>query len=78
MNTLVMTSNALGFVFARASHWVDGVATSISEARAKRAVYTRTLNELSAMSDRDLADLGIARCDARSIAREAAYGPQRQ
>lgn len=78
MYGLIMTSTALGFVFERASHWVDGVSASISEARAKRAVYDRTLKELSAMSDRDLADLGIARCDARSIAHEAAYGPQLQ
>jgi uncharacterized protein YjiS (DUF1127 family) len=42
------------------------------EARKARAVYTRTVEELSALSDRDLADLGIARISIEDIAREAA------
>jgi uncharacterized protein YjiS (DUF1127 family) len=42
------------------------------EARKARAVYTRTIEELSALSDRDLADLGIARISIQDIAREAA------
>jgi uncharacterized protein YjiS (DUF1127 family) len=41
-------------------------------ARKARAVYTRTVEELSALSDRDLADLGIARIGIEDIAREAA------
>jgi uncharacterized protein YjiS (DUF1127 family) len=36
-------------------------------------VYSTTLNELSALSNRDLADLGIARSEVRRIAWEAAY-----
>jgi uncharacterized protein YjiS (DUF1127 family) len=34
--------------------------------------YKRTVGELSALSSRDLADLGIQRADIRRIAREAA------
>ena len=34
--------------------------------------YSKTVNELSALSNRDLADLGIARTDIRRIAKEAA------
>ena len=33
--------------------------------------YTRTINELEGLSNRDLADLGIARADIRRLAREA-------
>ncbi len=33
--------------------------------------YNRTVAELSALSNRDLADLGIARTDIQSIARQA-------
>ncbi|TGD42096.1 DUF1127 domain-containing protein [Pseudotabrizicola sediminis] len=43
-------------------------------ARERRAVYLQTLNELSAMSDRDLADINVARVSIEDIAREAAYG----
>jgi uncharacterized protein YjiS (DUF1127 family) len=41
-------------------------------ARKARAVYIQTLEELSALTDRDLADLGIARISIEDIAREAA------
>lgn len=34
--------------------------------------YSRTVNELSALSNRELADLGISRSDILRIAREAA------
>ena len=34
--------------------------------------YSRTVNELRALSNRDLADLGISRPDIRRLAREAA------
>ena len=43
-------------------------------ARAQRKIYTTTLNELEMLSNRDLADLGIARSMIKSIAMEAAYG----
>jgi uncharacterized protein YjiS (DUF1127 family) len=44
------------------------------EARAKRAIYKRTVNELSALSNRDLADLGITRYDIETLAWTQAYG----
>lgn len=44
----------------------------INEARARYVVYNRTRNELGALSDRELADLGIYRGDIRRIAKEAA------
>ena len=37
-------------------------------------VYRRTLDELSALDDRDLADLGLSRSMIRGVAIEAAYG----
>ena len=42
--------------------------------RARRALYRQTMFELSTLTDRDLADLGIARCDIRRIARDASQG----
>jgi uncharacterized protein YjiS (DUF1127 family) len=48
----------------------SGLAKAIADWR----VYQRTVSELDAMSDRDLADLGVSRLSIRDIAREAAYG----
>lgn len=33
--------------------------------------YRRTISELGSLTDRDLADLGISRCDIPRLAREA-------
>ncbi len=44
------------------------------EARALRAAYRRTLNEMRALSDRDLADIGICRADIEDIAWRHVYG----
>lgn len=38
---------------------------------ARRAVYRRTVDELHALSDRDLADLGFHRSEIPRIARQA-------
>lgn len=40
----------------------------------RRGVFARTRNELNALSDRDLADLGITRAMIDAVAHEAAYG----
>ena len=45
---------------------------AVSQHAARQAAYRQTLNELRALTDRDLADLGIARADIRRIALEAA------
>ncbi|MEP1206801.1 MAG: DUF1127 domain-containing protein [Rhizobiaceae bacterium] len=37
----------------------------------RRKAYHNTVFELSQCSDRDLSDLGIARCDIRRLARES-------
>ena len=44
----------------------------LKEARLRRKSFHQTVHELSYCSDRDLSDLGIARCDIRRLAREAA------
>lgn len=56
------------------SEFAARLVASVKENRARRAIYNRTLGELSAMSDRDLADIGIARVQIEDIAFEAAYG----
>ncbi len=50
-------------LFARASAWF-----------ADYKLYRRTVEELSQLSDRELADLGISRLSIGDIARESVYG----
>ncbi|WP_092647499.1 DUF1127 domain-containing protein [Jannaschia faecimaris] len=55
----------------------DRLVARIDAARADYAkwrVYRRTMNELAALSNRDLADLGLSRSMIHSVAYEAAYG----
>lgn len=52
---------------------VSTAFAALATRQANRRVYNTTLNELSALSNRDLADLGIARSEVRRIAWEAAY-----
>ena len=53
---------------------VSALVASVKLALQRRATYQQTLYELSALSDRDLADLGLSRASIRTVAREAAYG----
>lgn len=56
------------------SEYASHLLASMKEAHARRAVYNRTFGELNTMTERDLADIGIARDQIEDIAREAAYG----
>ncbi|OYU17486.1 MAG: hypothetical protein CFE34_15485 [Rhodobacteraceae bacterium PARR1] len=51
-----------------------GFLANVKAALARRAVYMQTVRELDALTDRELADLGISRLDVPALAREAAYG----
>jgi uncharacterized protein YjiS (DUF1127 family) len=53
---------------------VSAVANSIQGALARRRMFSQTARELNALTDRELADLGIQRADIRQIAIEAACG----
>lgn len=46
----------------------------ITRALKRYMTYRRTVNELQLLSTRDLADLGINRCDIEFIARNASNG----
>ena len=48
----------------------DTVVTALQQ----RRIYSQTVAELNALTDRELSDLGIARTTIREIAHEAAYG----
>lgn len=63
------------------SHAASGVFGQIATALAalgaawsRSRVYSRTYHELSALSARELADIGVSRSMISRIAYEAAYG----
>ncbi|MEP5154875.1 DUF1127 domain-containing protein [Planktotalea sp.] len=68
-DTVSVNANQASFADKFAAVW-----TQVQEARAARAVYKKTVSELSALSGRELADLGLSYANIRSVAYEAAYG----
>ena len=52
----------------------NGWLGALGAAFSRRAVFNRTVRELSALSARELADLGIERSMITRVANEAAYG----
>ena len=50
-----------------------GMLESLRQRYSRYRLYRSTLRELSRLSDRGLADLGLSRSMIRSLAREAAY-----
>ncbi|MFZ5962714.1 DUF1127 domain-containing protein [Thalassococcus sp. BH17M4-6] len=53
---------------------LNGVFDSLRERSARRKVFKTTRGELMALTDRDLADLGLARAEINRVAYQAAYG----
>ncbi|WP_255449548.1 DUF1127 domain-containing protein [Shimia ponticola] len=53
---------------------VQALFADAKDAWARYALYRTTLNELQALSNRELADLGLSRANLGSIAYETAYG----
>jgi len=51
--------------------WFSELGRNIVAAHRRQQTYRRTLEELNMLSDRDLADLGIARGNLPQLAREA-------
>ncbi len=52
---------------------LNGLRDALNTVKQRRAVYSRTLQELQALSNRELADLGIHRSEIPRIAAEAAF-----
>ncbi|NGQ91090.1 DUF1127 domain-containing protein [Rhodobacter sp. HX-7-19] len=53
---------------------ISGFLALTKASLARRAVFNQTVRELNTLTERELADLGIARADIRAVAHEAAYG----
>ena len=59
-----------------ASVWqrLSDMTASLAQRRSQHRAYRSTVSELTAMSHRDLTDIGIHPADIHTIARQAAYG----
>jgi uncharacterized protein YjiS (DUF1127 family) len=69
----------MAFANTRASHVtladrIVALTETLKTRLENRRVYKTTLNELSALSNRELSDLSITRGEIRNLALEAAYG----
>jgi uncharacterized protein YjiS (DUF1127 family) len=58
---------------ASASAQSLGLVDRVKKLFADLRLYQATVRELSALSDRELADLGISRTSIRDIARQSVY-----
>ena len=67
----VSSSRIIGSGFADR---ITAFAASVKLAAQRRAVYEKTVRDLKALSNRELADLGIARLNIEDVARVAAFG----
>ena len=67
----VNSSRSLNISFADR---VANIAKSVKLALHRRRLFNQTVRELSALSDRELADLGIHGSMIKDIAKQAAYG----
>ena len=59
---------------ATLSERLTALRETFAAARAQRKIYLATINELDALSNRDLSDLGLSRSMIKGVALEAAYG----
>ena len=53
---------------------IGAIVKSFRLAAQRRAVYHQTVRELSGLTNRELADLGIARLNIEEVAHAAAFG----
>lgn len=58
------------------NHGFAAVFAKVKEAIAKRRLYAHTIKELSQLTDRELADLGLHHGQIHSVAHNSVYGPK--
>lgn len=69
----VETSIASRSLFERALETTAQALHRMAERRAEKRLMRQTLNELSGLNDRDLADIGTSRAGMVSMAYEATH-----
>ncbi|RKF13497.1 DUF1127 domain-containing protein [Roseovarius spongiae] len=74
---MIIASNAL----IRRSGHANGAAAligNVAQAVARRRAYRKTVNELSQLTARELADLGLSRGNIRATAYDSVYGTRQE
>jgi len=61
-----------------AGHGLSAAFSDMKNKMARRRSYRQTVNALSALSDHELADLGLSRSTISSQAWQAVYGSRHQ
>lgn len=56
-----------------AGSWLDSLRAALAMRIKWYATYRETYNELNALGDRELADIGLSRHALKAISRQAAY-----
>ncbi|MEL6450975.1 MAG: DUF1127 domain-containing protein [Pseudomonadota bacterium] len=69
-NDITKRGDLVERIFGAVAHYFETAAARHAQAR----VYRTTMAELSALSNRELADLGMHRSELKRVAWEAAYG----
>lgn len=59
------------------NNWLSTVFSNIVTSYNRYRIYKQTVKELSAMTDRDLRDIGLSRYEIEDLAYEAAYGERK-
>ena len=70
----VNTTHTGNSVFTNLLGTLRAAVAKLGQEMVKRRLYRITVQELSALSDRELSDLGIHRSQITAIAREGAFG----
>ena len=53
---------------------ISAFVSRLRESRQRYKLYRQTVNELSALTERELSDLGLHRTSIEAVALDAAYG----
>ncbi len=73
MNTLTHTPNFITEGIQRATFVAVNSVEKMVEAMRQNRKYRKTLSELNALDDRELADIGLIRADIQTVARQTQY-----
>jgi uncharacterized protein YjiS (DUF1127 family) len=64
----------LTYDLSRSQSLGSGWIAQLRQSLASYGLYRQTLGELQALTDRELADLGLSRLSIRQVAYESVYG----
>ena len=67
-------ANTMTYEIGQTTAGLSGLWARLSKSFEDYRLYRKTLDELEALNDRELADLGLSRLSIRDVAYESVYG----